>query len=86
MVLSSGATTQTEPEGRGHWTRKARFSPAHSGTRTTLSCSGWRDEAVELFDFLLTLCNDVGLLSEEYDPVAGAHAGGTSRRPFPMSR
>ena len=30
---------------------------------------GWRAEAHALFERLLGLCNDVGLLSEEYDPV-----------------
>lgn len=43
-----------------------------------LACSFWlvnnytlqgrHDEAKQLFEHLLTLCNDVGLLSEEYDP------------------
>ncbi|MFI6674372.1 glycoside hydrolase family 15 protein [Kribbella sp. NPDC050469] len=35
------------------------------------------DDAIELFERLLGLRNDVGLLSEEYDPVAGHHLGNT---------
>ncbi|GII93824.1 glycoside hydrolase family 15 protein [Sinosporangium siamense] len=50
-----------------------------------LACSFWlaeakamigrRDEAVELFERLLDLRNDVGLLAEEYDPVTRRMAG-----------
>jgi GH15 family glucan-1,4-alpha-glucosidase len=50
-----------------------------------LACSFWLvsaraivgrvDEARELFERLLALCNDVGLLSEEYDPVAQRMVG-----------
>lgn len=51
-----------------------------SGEGTFLACSFWfvdnlilqgrRDEAVELFEHLLSRRNDVGLLAEEYDPHA----------------
>ena len=38
---------------------------------------GSDDEAHELFDRLLRLRNDVGLLSEEYDPRYGRQVGNT---------
>ncbi|MEV4185355.1 glycoside hydrolase family 15 protein [Streptosporangium canum] len=40
-----------------------------------LSMIGRKDEAVELFERLLTLRNDVGLLAEEYDPRYGRMVG-----------
>jgi GH15 family glucan-1,4-alpha-glucosidase len=55
------------------------------GEGTFLVCSFWladalhmtgrTEEARELFERLLGLANDVGLLSEEYDPVAGHQLG-----------
>ena len=36
---------------------------------------GRHDEATEIFERLLALRNDVGLLSEEYDPAAGRLVG-----------
>ncbi len=51
-----------------------------AGEGAFLACTFWlvdnlllqgkRDEAQAMFERLLALCNDVGLLSEEYDPVA----------------
>jgi len=40
-----------------------------------LALMGRRAEATELFERLLSLRNDVGLLSEEYDPVSGRLLG-----------
>ncbi|HWX46548.1 MAG TPA: glycoside hydrolase family 15 protein [Roseomonas sp.] len=55
------------------------------GEGTFLACSFWlvdayaltgrRQEAIALFERLLALRNDVGLLSEEYDPGAGRMLG-----------
>ena len=36
---------------------------------------GRYDEAAEIFERLLACCNDVGLLAEEYDPVARRQLG-----------
>ncbi|KUO22583.1 glycoside hydrolase family 15 protein [Streptomyces dysideae] len=57
--------------------------PGHEGT--FLVCSFWlahalhttgrKQEARELFERLTGLANDVGLLSEEYDPSSGRHLG-----------
>jgi GH15 family glucan-1,4-alpha-glucosidase len=56
-----------------------------SGEGTFLACSFWlvdnlallgRDrEARHLFERLLGLCNDLGLLAEEYDPATGRLLG-----------
>ena len=56
-----------------------------AGEGAFLPCSFWlvdaylligrRDDAVRLFKKLVALCNDVGLLSEEYDPRARRHLG-----------
>ena len=36
---------------------------------------GRHDEAASLFERLLAICNDLGLLAEEYDPLAGRQLG-----------
>jgi GH15 family glucan-1,4-alpha-glucosidase len=51
-----------------------------AGEGAFLACSFWladnyvllgrREDARKMFERLLSLCNDVGLLSEEYDPHA----------------
>jgi GH15 family glucan-1,4-alpha-glucosidase len=42
-----------------------------------LHLAGRQQDAVELFERLLTLRNDVGLLSEEWDPATGRQLGNT---------
>jgi GH15 family glucan-1,4-alpha-glucosidase len=55
------------------------------GEGTFLACTFWladnlalmgrRDEALDIFERLLTLRNDVGLLAEEFDPAGGRQLG-----------
>ncbi len=40
-----------------------------------LHMTGRTKEALELFEYLVSLTNDVGLLAEEYDPVCGRQLG-----------
>ena len=56
-----------------------------AGEGAFLACTFWLadnyslmgriDDATEVFERLLALCNDVGLLAEEYDPRAGRLVG-----------
>jgi GH15 family glucan-1,4-alpha-glucosidase len=53
------------------------FLPCSFWLVDALAAQGRMAEARELFERLLDLRNDVGLLSEEYDPVAGRQLGNT---------
>jgi len=46
------------------------FLPCSFWLADCLNLMGEQDEAVELFERLLSLRNDLGLLSEEYDPLS----------------
>jgi GH15 family glucan-1,4-alpha-glucosidase len=45
------------------------------GLADTLALAGRYDEAEEIFERLLALRNDVGLLGEQYDPIARRQLG-----------
>jgi GH15 family glucan-1,4-alpha-glucosidase len=60
----SGATKDGLPSGEGS------FLPCTFWLTDNYALLGRHDEALALFERLVALCNDVGLLSEEYDPHA----------------
>jgi GH15 family glucan-1,4-alpha-glucosidase len=51
------------------------FLPCTFWLVDALALIGRRDAAVDLFERMLGLCDDVGLLSEEYDPGPGRLVG-----------
>jgi len=55
--------------------REGTFLPCSFWLANGLHSIGRTEEAKELFERLLTLRNDVGLISEEYDPVAKRQLG-----------
>ena len=60
----------TRPETDGLPPSEGMFLPCSFWLANSLALIGRRDDAVMLFERLLTLRNDLGLLSEEYDPRA----------------
>jgi GH15 family glucan-1,4-alpha-glucosidase len=66
---------QTEEADDGLAGREGTFLVCSFWMADALSMIGRRDEAEDLFERLLGMRNDLGLLAEEYDPVAGRQLG-----------
>src|SRR4029079_719311 len=60
--------TTRDVEGKPY--HEASFLPFSFWYVDNLFLQGRRDEAAEMFERLLAIRNDVGLLSEEYDPTS----------------
>jgi len=66
---------RTEDRGDGLPPGEGAFLACSFWLASAMHCQGRTDEARALFERLLGLCNDVGLLSEEYEPRAGRFTG-----------
>jgi GH15 family glucan-1,4-alpha-glucosidase len=71
------ARYQTDPRGAvdGLPAGEGTFLPCSFWLADSRAMIGRHEDACELFDRLLDLRNDVGLLAEEYDPVSGRQLG-----------
>jgi GH15 family glucan-1,4-alpha-glucosidase len=65
----------TQPHVDGLPPGEGTFLPCTFWYADNLALLGRRDEATEVFERLLSIRNDLGLLSEEYDPQAGRLVG-----------
>jgi GH15 family glucan-1,4-alpha-glucosidase len=64
-----------DPELEGVGGSEGVFLPCSFWLADNLALQGRTGEAQQLFEFLLSLRNDVGLLAEEYDPASGRQMG-----------